>query len=285
MSLLRNHNYKINVTKVTGPGYTTPEEAFKARSINLEANIIDWNETDLGDIVFDGQYMMGASSLKYKFTKEARTETVLKGDNILQITTDYPSGWVVDKIVDEKGNTVDWLKINKNSGPSNIPTIARLLVEENKTGNNRLGIIHITAGRLLLKVVVEHTNATDVSISIRNSENEAIDIIEFAIQRDQVGTNPEKVPFNISWSPVVANLFFSSTTTGDAFVFSNQTGLDVIPERGSITPADVSVPGSKAYTIAPPAITQADLDKNPFFERSTVYLYSVSDGVESERCC
>ena len=279
MSLLRNHNYKINVTKVKGAGYTTPDEAFNARAINIEANIIEWDEADLGEIVFDGQYMLGVSSLKYRFTKEARSKNAIKGDNILKLKTDYPSGWVVEKIVDDKNAPITWLTLTENKGVKDKTTTTEIIVDENKTGSNRFGYIHISAGRLHIIVAVEHTNDTDISITIINKENEAIEHIEFPIELDKVGTSPTPVQFTLRWSPSAANLFFSSMTTGRNFVFDGSKGADVIPTQGTITPKDVNIPGTKLYNIVPPAITQADLDSDPFFERSSIYQYSISDGI------
>ena len=53
MDVLRNHSYNIVITAVRSGGETTPEDAYKAVSSDIAADIIEWTDNNQ-DIVFDG---------------------------------------------------------------------------------------------------------------------------------------------------------------------------------------------------------------------------------------
>ncbi len=54
IDVLRNHLYQFNISKVTAPGFSTPAEAYASHSMNMTAEVLDWNETNMGNIWFDG---------------------------------------------------------------------------------------------------------------------------------------------------------------------------------------------------------------------------------------
>ena len=154
LSLLRNNQYNVNITQISGSGFSTADIAFKARSANITAGITTIEDGVISDVVFDGQYMLGVSSSSFSFTKEQRI--VSSNDNKLTITTDYPSGWKIDKITDQPGTgTATWLKANTLSSSSIGSTEIRLLLEANSGSTTRKGIIHLSAGRMTYKLNVE----------------------------------------------------------------------------------------------------------------------------------
>ena len=86
---------------------------------------------------------------------------------------------------------------------------------------------------------------------------------------------PAAQTFEVHWSPASSDLIFKSTamSLNRPFTFRNTAGLDVIPSNGSVTDPT----GITTYTIQPPAITTTDLNADPFYERSSVVLYTVAD--------
>lgn len=108
LDILRNHRYKVNITSVDGPGYETEEEAFKSKPINIEAEIIAWDEADMNDITSDGQYQLTVDKTEITLYQEGNLNP-----QKLRIYTDHPSGWTIDY----EGNT--WIQVapdNDNSG-------------------------------------------------------------------------------------------------------------------------------------------------------------------------
>jgi hypothetical protein len=56
INVLRNTLYQFNISRVSGPGLSTPEEAYNSRTMNMDVNIEEWNVTDMGEIFIDGPY-------------------------------------------------------------------------------------------------------------------------------------------------------------------------------------------------------------------------------------
>jgi hypothetical protein len=53
LDILRNHSYTCNITAVKGRGHPTVDDAFRAKSFNMIANIIIWNG-NTSNIIIDG---------------------------------------------------------------------------------------------------------------------------------------------------------------------------------------------------------------------------------------
>lgn len=53
IDILRNHIYQFNITKVSGVGFPTYDEAYASASINMSAEVVAWNVQDKSDVVFD----------------------------------------------------------------------------------------------------------------------------------------------------------------------------------------------------------------------------------------
>lgn len=54
INILRNNLYQINITEVSGVGYSTPEEAYMNPSVNMVAEVITINDLSMTDVVYDG---------------------------------------------------------------------------------------------------------------------------------------------------------------------------------------------------------------------------------------
>lgn len=53
IDIMRNHIYQFNITKVSGVGFPTYDEAYASASINMSAEVVAWNIQDKSDVVFD----------------------------------------------------------------------------------------------------------------------------------------------------------------------------------------------------------------------------------------
>jgi hypothetical protein len=56
INVLRNTLYQFNISRVSGPGVRTPEEAYNSRTMNMNINIEEWDVTDMGEIFIDGPF-------------------------------------------------------------------------------------------------------------------------------------------------------------------------------------------------------------------------------------
>ena len=67
--LLRNHRYTIYIKKISGPGYDTIEEAYKSAPMNMEINIIEWDDNNYSEGVWNQNYEIRFSSVTAHFTQ------------------------------------------------------------------------------------------------------------------------------------------------------------------------------------------------------------------------
>ena len=154
LPLLRNHKYTFTIHSVTGPGFPTPEEAFHAGSVNIEAGIIAWNEGGMHHVVFDNQSTLSVSQDRFVFGYGACNSE--KEDNVLYIFTDYTnsslgavSGWYIEKIVDAATQApISWLTATPNRGAANNKEKVVLTYQQNNSDSDRYATIWIAAGRL-----------------------------------------------------------------------------------------------------------------------------------------
>ena len=83
--VLRNHQYIFTINRVSGLGYDTEAEASIGTSSNIKVNLLPWNSSEMGEIVFDG---VNHFSIQSK-------EVILKGDDVstvLTVSSNIPAG-------------------------------------------------------------------------------------------------------------------------------------------------------------------------------------------------
>lgn len=270
IALLRNHQYRVQITAVKGPGFDDPEIAFESRPVNIEASVVEWSDGDINDIVFDGQYLLGVSQSEFLFTKEERTSQSV--DNDLYVVTDYPAGWT-SEITDDKGQPIDWLKISPNKGgPTKIKT--KLLFGENTSNQERTAYLQIKAGRLAH--VVKVTQSIESEFYLKTlSKNDEYDIDGlYFISID--GKNVDRQEYNVVWRPVSSLLYYQiNNIDGGGIVWDKSDGLDDIASPAS--PIGTYYQGHKNYEIRPMQFTKDELKDNPFALRSQIVVYNISD--------
>lgn len=149
LNLLRNNRYEVDIKSVSGPGVTDPDEAFESKRVDITADILVWVDSEMSDIVDDGQNKFGVSSNQFSFTREERTSA--STDNTLSVTVDYAKGWT-SEIIETTG---DWLKLDMKASTSTGSVDRKIILDKNTTGSARTGKIKLTSGRLSLIVTVK----------------------------------------------------------------------------------------------------------------------------------
>lgn len=281
LDILRNHLYTINITKVKSEGYSTKEEAFNSRPINIEAEVVVWDEAAIGNIEFDGQFMLAVSQGKFDFTKSLYN--AYSDGNTVKITTDYKSndgsvqGWKVSSIVDDRGNAItDWLTTSVNSGNAGITTNMQIFLTENNSGQQRKGYIHISAGRLTYVIEVNQNLVPPLSLFIKDAVS-GEEISELVFVSQTATEVPSSQQFTASWMPINIECDLSSTgLSGSPFSF--YTGSDT-PGQGTFIKTTANGTGKQTYTIRPTAFTQTEINNNPLIEKSSKVDFLVSNGV------
>lgn len=86
LNALRNHLYQFNISKVSGFGYTDVETAYKSLSMNMQVDILDWDESEMGDVIFDGQNYFSISKSEVEFSPMGNeSETIIIKTNVKTI--------------------------------------------------------------------------------------------------------------------------------------------------------------------------------------------------------
>jgi len=272
LPLLRNHCYKVNITALDGAGYTSPEEAFKYPTFNIESEIISWNESKITDIVYDGQYMLGVSQREYIFSREERA--IYSDDNVLSITTDYPEGWKIEKIIDEEGKTIsDWLDLSIRNGDAGTTTDVSIILKENEQSDPRKGFIHLVAGRLRTAVEITQDIETGKNLIIKDILGLSVNEPFFS---SPVGVQPEAQQFTLKWLPTTSDVSVSIENVGDeGFDFDDSS------DKPGITLTTISDPtGNGTYTlnIKPRAFTNEEVKAEPFLDKISKVNFTLFNG-------
>lgn len=164
--ILRNHRYKINITDVKGPGYETPEIAFNSKPLNMRTTIEAWDEADMNDQMWDGQYQLTVNRSRFTLYKEGG------GDNpqILKIYTDHPDGWNIE-IPNSGQEDYRWIHVSNDNDHSLTPVEVGITADAypGQTAS-RTGYFYICAGRMRKKIHVTQLNETELSIEVTPDE-------------------------------------------------------------------------------------------------------------------
>lgn len=285
--ILRNHKYTANIKSVSGSGYPTPEEAFKSHALNIEAEVKEWDDGDIGDIYDkDGYYIKVSPKSEFEFDKIPETQTVT-------IQTDYPGGWQLLKITeladngtDEQPVTGNWLTTNKTVGSkygdAEEKVAVEMTVEENTTGKERIGFIYVQSGRQVIKIKVTQGIRLKVFVRVDDVTGVTISDIKELVFPSGLWSGYPVIAKNITvnWAPYSQDnpcISTSNPLKGGGFVFGSGTALP-----NSTT--ELTAPnGIVSYMdIRPDKFTSLEIAANPFLERSSLYTFLCSNAGESD---
>lgn len=275
LHLLRNYRYQVNITDVKASGFSDPKEAFNSLPANILVDIVPWNEADIADVEFDGQFTLSVSKGKFEFAKDAYTPS--SEENIVSITTDYISsdgteqGWKVSAIVDSNGDPItDWLSTSIDHGEAGETTDMKILLTENTSGAERTGYIHIKAGRLTYSIEVRQGIRPALNLTLQDSKGNEISELVFI---SRVNVTPPSQEIVVFWKPIDKNYEVTNLpVSGGGFSFSNTS--DKPGEQSSS-----SNPGKRIYEIIPRAFTQAEINANPLLEKVSKFDFILTDGI------
>ena len=274
VDVLRNHLYQFNIKAVYDNGFRTPDEAYQSVSINMDVEMTKWNDDSMGEIAFDGQHILSVSQGEFTLPRNKRTNE--DTDNKLDITTDYPSGWVIDDITntpDEESEPTEWLTVSKQTGNVTEKTTISLLTWPNTTDADRTAYVHVKAGCLCYSVKVIQTTSNEINVSLKNGRG--VDVNELLFRSHVSESVPAQV-LNVAWLPKSANPDVSKFTVDGVSEFDFGSGYEIF--EGQI----VDMNGHLSYTIHPPAMTQKEVDTDPFLEKASRFDFTVDNNDASE---
>lgn len=177
LDILRNHRYRFNITKVTGPGSDTPEDALLTEPVNIAFDVVVWNDGEIGEIRYDGQYYLAVNKDKFEFGKD-------ESDDAFTVRTNWEGGY---KFVDAKGNELPktkeqakakhmWYYLSDPKDPAFVKDQdfrEKVFVLENVSGDARTSVddaIYVQAGRIKWPLNIKQSDKVELDIKIYLSE-------------------------------------------------------------------------------------------------------------------
>jgi hypothetical protein len=257
LPLLRNNYYLINIIRVSGNGYPTPEIALQSPSVNINTSFLYWTEQNMNNVVFDGKYMLGVSTGRLTLPSDAHTTT--GSDNTLNIRSTMPAGWEIEKITDASGmaGTAPWLTLNLLADASGAAKAVTVFTEKNTSMSNRTAYIYIRSGNLRYCVEVTQETVPGFYIEVTDlSTGQPVDLYDFTYQAGQVKE------FRVVWKPATIKVTVYVTNPGTAFAGTGAPG-----NNSQLTG------GSKTYTITGNGST---------INRLTKLDFALTDGTRTE---
>lgn len=98
LPLLRNHRYKVDIQNIGGLGFDSEDDAKKGPSANIMYNVLVWDESEMSNVKYDGQYMLGVSKNMVKTYKSG-------GSMQFNVQTSWPKGFKIEDL--PEGFTVE----------------------------------------------------------------------------------------------------------------------------------------------------------------------------------
>ncbi len=246
LPILRNHRYHVRIASIGGPGFDTPDNAFNAEPVNIQADVIKWSDDNMSEIIFDGLSYMKVDRQRFDLNKLAQNasmtvETDITGCTATVTYTAPQSGWITN------------LSITGTPGIGSL----KFRTLDNTSGQERKATIIISAGRLRKEIPVVQSTSMDVSLSVDPR----------TLIFEQAGGSE---PVTINWQPVTKPLYFNPVAVNNGGVtFSTPIPASVVnqplPYTLNVQVAPMTVPAG--YTM---------------YEKSTIINVLASDGEGNE---
>ena len=175
MNVLRNHSYDVTISNVTDRGHDTPQEALLSKPANITATVVAWDDTEIGDIDFDGQRVLGIGTMKYQLGKRGGNELLqqVKASTGLAWTATL---YAADEYGQATNNAPDWIEfVDTNGTPTH--TISgvgtnkledwKFNVKRNEQVPERRAVMRFTAGNLKVDALVVQDQSNPVYINVK----------------------------------------------------------------------------------------------------------------------
>lgn len=264
LSLLRNFRYKVDIRNIGGLGFDNEEDAKKGPSANIMYNVLVWDESEMSNVKYDGQYMLGVQNDKLLFHKNGGTFST-------KVQTSWPEGFKVEGLP-------DWVKVKsiEPSDPSATGTtdekIVTFEVTKSTTEQRDFSGAYIQAGRMQWKLNITQLNTLDLRIEIF-SDPECTRELQY-IELDERGKDtPDneytigKMKFYVRVTPA-ASISAVSDETKAPFTFASAAATS--PSRPPIETAKEVSTGVYEFEVTADPLNNL---MNPFESRQNKYHF------------
>lgn len=215
LDVLRNHSYEVTVTGVGSAGHGSYDEALAAKAENdISTSLIVWDETEVGNIDFDGNNYLGVGTMEF---------TVGKGGATLIQKLTSNQGWTATLLTEDGTDDPGWVRFTESgenttsgNGGENTQDVSFIVdAKPAEVTADRTAIMRFTAGKLQVDAKVVQGNGNLVFINVTSKRV----IIE---NGNDVTTNIE-----VEYGPVGTDLVWTLTQ-------DEQLGIATVNEQVTI---------------------------------------------------
>ena len=274
--ILRNFWYDIVINSVNGDGSDTPIEAYDG-DFTVNATVTPYNQAAMKTII-DKQYRLTVDPLNLEFQASAGQQIVTAETDYNRLDLGFPAGIQVDETEIKYTPAVtsgnEWITLSNENGTSPGDLVRKIGVNVlANPGGSRSAKIFIKAGNMTQVVSVVQKG---FFLRIVDASDNPITELAFNSKNSLVtaGTTPVSQTFKVEWAPADRPLAITKTTASGTNAFTWQDGstnaLTTLPAGGSYT-----------FTIDPAALTQANLDADPFYEKISTLKFTLDDGTDT----
>ena len=236
MDIVRNHSYNVTVQNVLAPGHDTPEEALTSQAANITATVVKWNDSDIGDIDFDGQHVLGIATMKYQLGKKGSNNAPL----LQQVKASVGLKWKANLYAVDNHGKVDintspaWISFEgggkeaSGTGNNQLQDL-KFTVERNDATPERRAVMRFTARNLMVEALVVQDQSSPVYIIVKDKSGKEITEQEF---EQAGGWNPDIM--TIEYGPEDTELSWQYGAQGLVLTSKRVDGTETADMKGSV---------------------------------------------------
>lgn len=269
LPLLRNYRYKVDIKNIGGLGFDNEEDAMKGPSANIMYNVLVWDESEMSNVVYDGQYMLGVNDDKLTFYQDGGTYSI-------KVHTSWPEGFEVEGLP-------KWLEVESimpTDATADKPTDEKVVTfkvkEPASVTEPREGKAYIQAGRMRWDLDITQLNTLDLRIEIFADE-ECTQPLQY-IQLDERGKETPDNDYTVGrkkfYVRVTANEEITSVMddTKEPFIFVSEGGSE---QKAPLPTAKKVSAGLFEFEVT---ADKLDNPLNPFEVRQNKYHFITEKG-------
>jgi hypothetical protein len=228
LHLLRNHKYAVTIKEVSDHGYSTANDAYMNKPVNITVQITAWNDAGLDDITFDPQHYLAVDKSEFFFYASG-------GNKTMEAITDFPAGWTI-----EKDAVYDWFTVAPLTHASTSRQTITVTIPNGSVPRD--GHFDIVAGNLHKRIFVTQSDEEEFSIFITDPvTGEPLDELTFG----PGGAVPAARQILVTWLPADVDCEVALISGTPSFTFDDSgEGIDPVADAPFTG-------GSKLVTIQP----------------------------------
>ncbi len=243
MNVLRNHLYQFNISRISGRGHSTVEEAYRANDLNMMVNILDWDADDIPSHLVGRAFTVTVNQVEDGWALANYHPAALSETPVTALATANPgymfTGWTAEHLtlseIQAMANPMTFIMPGNDVELTPVFTIAQYYMVVTETPSPEgVGVATATPGQNVLAGEQVMLNTTETDQADYSFSGWEVDAPAAGGAITVPATNPAS--FTMPASHVTANAVFTrklhrvilDTTLGITIGAANNGGTNAI---------------------------------------------------------